>query len=108
GTFVNLATQRNGQRCSTAEGFLKPARSRRNLEVITGATVDRILFEGNRAVGVRYVDNGIAREIRVHGEVVLASGTIQTPALLMRSGVGPGQHLRDCGIDVVSAREQVG
>lgn len=108
GTFVNLATQRKGQRCSTAEAFLKPARNRRNLEVITGATVDRILFEGNRAVGVRFMRGGVARDIRVNGEVVLASGTVQTPALLMRSGVGPAAHLKERGIEVVAAREQVG
>lgn len=108
GAFINLATQRNGQRCSTAEGFLKPAMNRRNLQVITGATADRILFEGKRAVGVRFLRGGQSYDIKVNGEVILASGTIQTPALLMRSGVGPGAHLQDKGIDVIAAREQVG
>jgi choline dehydrogenase len=108
GTFVNYATQRNGKRCSAAEGFLKPALGRKNLEVITGAMVDRILFEGNRAVGVRFLYNGKPRDIRVNGEVVLSAGTIQTPPILMRSGVGPGAHLQEKGIEVVAAREQVG
>jgi choline dehydrogenase len=108
GTFVNLATQRGGRRSNTAEAFLKPARNRRNLEVIIGATVDKILFEGNRAVGVRFLRGGASHEIKVSGEVVLAGGTIQTPAMLLRSGVGPGAHLREHGIGVVSAREQVG
>ncbi|MDG2005547.1 MAG: GMC family oxidoreductase N-terminal domain-containing protein [Novosphingobium sp.] len=108
GTFVNHATQRNGKRCSAAEGFLKPAMSRPNLQVITGAMVDKILFESNRAVGVRFTYNGKSRDIRVNGEVILSSGTIQTPPLLMRSGVGPGAHLQERGIDVVAAREQVG
>ena len=108
GTFVNHATQRNGKRCSAAEGFLKPAMNRPNLQVITGATVDRILFEGSRAVGVRFLYNGKSRDIRVNGEVILSSGTVQTPALLMRSGVGPGAHLQERGIEVVAAREQVG
>ncbi len=108
GTFANFATQRDGKRCSAAEGFLKPALKRPNLKVITGATVDRILFDGNRACGVRYRLGGAAREIRVEGEVILSSGTIQTPALLMRSGVGPGSHLQERGIDVVAGREQVG
>ena len=108
GTFVNFATQRNGKRCSAAEGFLKPALRRPNLKVITGATVDRILFDGNRACGVRYLLGGATHEIRVLGEVVVSAGTIQSPALLMRSGVGPAAHLQERGIDVVAAREQVG
>ena len=108
GTFVNFATQRNGRRCSAAEGFLKPALKRPNLKVITGATVDRILFDGKRASGVRYLHDGHARDIRVTREVVVSAGTIQSPALLMRSGVGPGAHLQERGVDVVSAREQVG
>ena len=108
GTFVNLATQRGGKRCSTAEGFLKPALKRPNLKVITGATVDRILFEGKRACGVRFHDAGVVREIRVNREVVVSAGTIQTPAILMRSGVGPGSHLQEKGVELVAPREQVG
>ena len=108
GTFVNYATQRNGKRCSTAEGFLKPALKRPNLEVITGATVDRILFENNRACGVRFIHGGASHDIRVHGEVIVSAGTIQSPAILMRSGIGPGAHLRERDVDVVAAREQVG
>jgi choline dehydrogenase len=108
GTFANFATQRNGKRCSAAEGFLKPALKRPNLKVITGATVDRILFEGNRACGVRYIHDGQTREIRVNSEVIVSGGTIQTPAILMRSGVGPGAHLQERGVEVVAAREQVG
>lgn len=108
GTFINLATQRNGKRCSTAEGFLKPALHRKNLRVITGAMVDRLLFEGKRAIGVRFLCNGTPREIRVHGEVILSAGTIQTPPILMRSGVGPGAILQQHGIEVVAVREEVG
>ncbi len=108
GTFVNLATQRGGKRCSTAEGFLKPALKRPNLRVITGAAVDRILFDGKRACGVRFHHAGAVREIRVNREVVVSAGTIQTPAILMRSGVGPGSHLQEKGVALVAAREQVG
>lgn len=108
GVFINLATQRGGKRCSTHEGFLKPVLNRPNLKVVTGATVDRLLFEGKRACGVRYMLDGQMREIRVKGEVILSAGTIQTPAILMRSGVGPGAHLQERGIDVVAAREQIG
>ncbi len=108
GTFVNLATQRGGKRCSTAEGFLKPALKRPNLKVITGATVDRILFDGKRACGVRFHHAGVIREIRVNREVVVSAGTVQTPAILMRSGVGPGSHLQEKGVSLVAPREQVG
>ncbi|MCB2073769.1 MAG: GMC family oxidoreductase N-terminal domain-containing protein [Novosphingobium sp.] len=108
GTFVNFATQRGGNRCSTAEGFLKPALKRPNLEVITGATVDRILFEGTRARGVRFIHDGAVREIRVAREVIVSAGTMQSPGILMRSGVGPGAHLREHGIDVIAGREGVG
>jgi len=108
GAFINLATQRNGNRCSAAEGFLKPVRKRPNLEVITGATVDRILFDGNKASAVRYLRDGQVREIKVNAEVIVSGGTIQSPAILMRSGIGPGGHLQEQGIEVVADREQVG
>ncbi|MCB2061595.1 MAG: GMC family oxidoreductase N-terminal domain-containing protein [Novosphingobium sp.] len=108
GTFVNFATQRGGNRCSTAEGFLKPVLNRPNLKVITGATVDRILFEGTRARGVRFIHDGAEREIRVTREVIVCAGTMQSPGILMRSGVGPGSHLREHGIDVVADRDGVG
>lgn len=108
GAFINFATQRNGKRCSAAEGFLKPALKRRNLNVITGATVDRILFEGTRAVGVRYLCNGETHDIRVRREVIVSAGTLQTPGMLMRSGVGPGGHLKEHGIEVVADRQGVG
>jgi choline dehydrogenase len=108
GTFVNFATQRNGKRCSAAEGFLKSALKRPNLKVITGATVNRMMFDGNRACAVRYIHEGVSREIRVSREVVVSSGTIQSPALLMRSGIGPGSHLQEQGIEVVADRAQVG
>ena len=80
GAFVNFATQRHGRRCSAAEGFLKPAMRRPNLKVITGATVDRILFDGQRACGVRFVHDGAAREIRSEAEKVSEAAMVATLA----------------------------
>jgi choline dehydrogenase len=108
GAYINHATQVRGQRCSTARGYLDPVRKRRNLEVITGALVDRVLFEGQRAVAVRYRHNGVEREVRVRGEVILAGGTMQSPAMLMRSGIGPGEHLRSHAIEVLRDSPDVG
>jgi len=104
--FVHL-TQRNGERCSSARGNLGAAKGRANLEILTGATVDRILFEDNRAVGVRYLRDG-AHEVRARGEVVLAAGALQSPAVLMRSGVGPADGLARMGIDVQRDAGDVG
>jgi choline dehydrogenase len=108
GAFINFATQRMGKRCSTARAFLEPASRRPNLQVITGAVVDRVLFEGSRAVGVRYRCEGVEREIRVSGEVVLSAGAVQSPAILMRSGVGPGAELQGHGVEVLHDAGEVG
>jgi choline dehydrogenase len=82
--------------------------SRPNLKVITGAMVDRVLFDGHRVSGLRYRLNGSTHEIRVNGEVIVSSGTVQSPAILMRSGIGPGAHLQEHGIEVVAASGNVG
>ncbi|NRA30353.1 MAG: GMC family oxidoreductase N-terminal domain-containing protein, partial [Parvularculaceae bacterium] len=102
-------TQRGGQRCSAAKGYLTPeVKARANLEIITEARAQRILFEGTRAVGVEYTRKGILTECRVSGEVLLSAGAFASPQLLMVSGVGPGQHLQDHGVAVVADRSQVG
>lgn len=108
GAFINFATQRGGKRSSTAAAFLKPALKRPNLKIITGATVDKILFEGTRARGVRYIKDGVAHEIGVAREAIVSAGTLQTPGILMRSGVGPGSHLQEHGIGIVADRQGVG
>ena len=108
GVHVNFATQRSGWRASTAEAFLKPAMNRPNLRVVTGATVEKVLFEGMRAVGVRYVANGAVHEQRARGEVILSTGTMPSPLILMRSGIGPGAQLREHGIAVLADRAEVG
>jgi choline dehydrogenase-like flavoprotein len=93
-------TQRDGRRWSTADAFLHPARERENLEVIAHALSTRILFEGERAVGVEVLRDDEIVEIRAEREVILSAGAYQSPVLLMLSGIGPAEHLRSLGIDV--------
>ncbi|MFT3849336.1 MAG: choline dehydrogenase [Propionivibrio sp.] len=93
-------TQKDGRRCSTARGYLKPVRSRPNLTVVTDAHATRVLFERNRAVGVEYRQQGALRKVGARQEVILSAGAIQSPRLLMLSGVGDRQHLQATGIDL--------
>ena len=93
-------TQRNGRRCSTADAYLHPASDRPNLEVRTGVFVQRIVFEGDRAVGVEVVQNGVQETVRVEREVILSAGSYQSPVLLMLSGIGPEEELAPLGISV--------
>jgi choline dehydrogenase len=93
-------TQDNGERCSTAAGYLRPALERPNLTVLTGAQVTRVLIEDGRAVGVRYVRDGV-EEARTRGEVVLSAGAVKSPQLLLLSGIGPAGQLRELGIEPV-------
>ncbi len=102
------ATVYRGRRWSTATAFLRRARSRRNLAVITGALASRILWQGTQAVGVEYRRNGRTERAECDGEVILAGGTVNSPQLLQLSGVGPADHLRGLGIEVVADRPQVG
>ncbi len=93
-------TQRNGRRCSTADAYLHPASDRPNLEVRTGVFVQRLVFEGNRAVGVELVRDGVVETVRAEREVILSAGTFQSPVLLMVSGIGPPEELEPLGIAV--------
>jgi choline dehydrogenase-like flavoprotein len=97
-----------GRRQSTAQTFLKAARRRPNLRVITGALVQRVLFEGRRATGVRVRAGGADREFRTAGEVILCAGALMSPQILQRSGVGPGGLLQDVGVEVVADSPGVG
>ncbi|ABL69206.1 GMC family oxidoreductase [Paracoccus denitrificans] len=101
-------TARNGRRSSAAVAYLKPARKRRNLSVRTGARVLRVLVENGRATGVEYVAKGRTRTIRARREVILSAGGINTPKLLMLSGIGPADELRRHGIEVVHDLPGVG
>ena len=105
--YYQLFTRR-GLRCSTAVGYLRPARRRPNLAVRTGAQATRLVFEGGRAVGVEYRRDGALHVEKAAREVVLAAGAVQTPQLLQLSGVGPGELLRRFGIPVVADVPGVG
>ena len=100
-------TQRDGARCSTATAFLHPARERPNLQVRTGALVERIVIDGGRARGVQ-LRRGDTRERIDAGQVLLAAGAINSPQLLMLSGIGPADHLREHGIAVQLDQPDVG
>jgi choline dehydrogenase len=99
---------RLGRRVSAAHAFLRPARKRPNLTVVTGALATQVLFEGDRAVGVVTSQGDRTVEYRASREVVLSPGSLQTPWLLQRSGIGPAETLRSAGIDVRVDQANVG
>lgn len=101
-------TTRNGLRCSTAVAYLRPARRRANLRVLTDAHACGIVLDGRRAVGVRWRRGGVTQEARCTREVLLAAGAIQSPQLLQLSGIGPPALLQRHGIRVVAALDGVG
>ncbi|RDV24627.1 choline dehydrogenase [Alteromonas aestuariivivens] len=91
-------TQINGQRCSTAKGYLKPATGRNNLTVLTQVMAERVLFRERRAVGVQVRFKGKVRRLYARHEVILSGGAINSPQLLMLSGIGPKEALQEHGI----------
>ena len=101
-------TQRDGRRCSAAAAYLDPARNRENLEIVTGAHVAKVVMEGKRAVGVQYRSGSNEVTIKANREVLLAAGALQSPQILMLSGIGPGAHLQEHGIEVVHDAPGVG
>lgn len=101
-------TQKNGERWSTARGFLDPVRKRSNLKVETGALASRILLDGKRVVGVAYTLNGQPAEARCTREVLLCSGAVKSPHLLELSGIGNPDLLTSLGIPVQHALPGVG
>ncbi|HUC19835.1 MAG TPA: choline dehydrogenase [Acetobacteraceae bacterium] len=101
-------TTRNGRRCSTAVGYLRPAGKRANLRVMTNSLAERIRFEGNRAVGAEVTRGGETLFVRARREVILSSGAINSPQLLMLSGIGPAAHLAEHGIEIVADLPGVG
>jgi len=112
GVALSQVTQRRGRRWSAADAYLRPARRRRNLTVRTRARATRVLFERGRAVGVEYLGlAGGRRELataRAGREVIVAGGTVNSPHLLLCSGVGPAEVLRGVGVRVVHALPGVG
>jgi len=101
-------TIRQGRRVSAAAAFLHPVRTRRNLQVLTGVQVDRVLFDGRRAVGVAARREGESLSFRCRGEVILSAGAILTPKILQLSGIGPGAALQAAGVNVLVDAPDVG
>ncbi|KAG8222607.1 hypothetical protein J437_LFUL002600 [Ladona fulva] len=95
-------TLRDGLRCSCAKAFLRPAKDRENLHISMFSYVTKILFDGKRAIGVEFHKEGWDFKVAATREVILSAGAIQSPQLLMLSGIGPGKHLKDLGIPVLA------
>ncbi|MCV7076121.1 GMC family oxidoreductase [Mycobacterium szulgai] len=108
GFCETVVTQRRGARFSTADGYLKPAMQRKNLTVLTEATATRIVFDGPRAVGVEYRSKGQSSVAYAGREVILCGGAVNSPQLLMLSGIGDREHLTEHGIDTVYHAPEVG
>ncbi|MGB3442942.1 MAG: GMC family oxidoreductase N-terminal domain-containing protein [Actinophytocola sp.] len=108
GAGLYQVTCRNGRRWSTADAYLRPAMSRSNLTVRTHALVNRIVFDGTRATAVSYSRHGEELEVGASTEILLCGGAVGSPQLLMLSGVGPAEHLRELDIEVVANLPGVG
>lgn len=110
GAGLYQTTTRNGRRCSSAVGYLRPALLRPNLTVLSNAHVLRLVFRGRRAVGVEYAVKGddTTRLAEAGEEVILTAGAIGSPKLLMLSGIGPADHLRRHGIEIIQDLPGVG
>ena len=101
-------TIRNGRRQSSYDAFIAPVRSRPNLTIVTDAPVHQVTLEGRRATGIIYVKNTVRITARARREVVLAGGAVNSPQLLMLSGVGPAEHLHALGLPVALDAPGVG
>jgi choline dehydrogenase len=101
-------TVKNGLRCSAAVAYLNPAKNRSNLTIRTEALVHKVLFEGKRAVGVRFAADGALFEARAAGEVIISGGAVNTPQILQLSGIGPADLLARHGIEVLRDAPGVG
>jgi choline dehydrogenase len=101
-------TQREGRRCSASVAYLDPARSRPNLRIATNSLVGRVLIDRGRATAVEYRRNGKRHVAHCDGEILLCAGAVNSPQLLMLSGIGPADHLRERGIGVVADLAGVG
>jgi len=108
GTGLFQRTIKDNTRASTSRAFLHPARERKNLHIMTNAEATRIVFKGKRASGICFTRNGVMEEVSARREVIVSGGTINSPQLLMLSGVGPAEHLQSLGIPVVADLPGVG
>ena len=101
-------TQKDGKRCSAAAAYLTPARNRPNLDIWTDTRVTRILFTGRQATSVACLRAGTETHIRADREIIISGGAVNSPVLLMQSGIGPAQLLRENGVELVQPLEGVG
>ncbi|OBG31711.1 GMC family oxidoreductase [Mycobacterium sp. E3198] len=101
-------TQRRGARCSTADAYLRPALRRGNVSLLTGAMATRVMIERGRAVGIEFSQDGQRRVVAARREVVLCAGAVNTPQLLMLSGIGDRDQLSRHGIEVIHHSPEVG
>ena len=108
GAFTYQVTQKNGERCSAAKGYLTPNLARPNLKVLTRAVSSRIVIENRRAVGVAYTQGNEAGTMRARREVIVSSGAFGSPQLLLLSGIGPAAQLQRLGIMVTQDLPGVG
>jgi choline dehydrogenase len=108
GFSETVVTQRRGARWSMADAYLRPALRRKNLKLITEATATRVVFDGPRAVEVEFEKDGERRVVRARREVVLSAGAVNSPQLLMLSGIGDKQPVQRHGIELVHHSPEVG
>jgi choline dehydrogenase-like flavoprotein len=101
-------TSLNGRRCSAARAYLNEAKQRSNLTIFTGAHATRVLMDGRRATGVEYRRAGTIEQVHARSEVILSAGALQSPQLLLLSGIGSAETLRRFGIDVIHDLPGVG
>ncbi|MGA7921162.1 MAG: choline dehydrogenase [Candidatus Acidiferrales bacterium] len=108
GAGLHQLTQKNGARCSSVDAYLKPALARPNLTVLTGVHATRLAIENDRARGVIFLRNGATETAHAKAEVILAGGAINSPQLLLLSGIGPADDLKKLGIDALQDLPGVG
>ncbi|KAG5330501.1 DHGL dehydrogenase, partial [Acromyrmex heyeri] len=109
GFAIAQTTSRNGSRLSTARAFLRPARNRPNLHIMLNSTATKILFdENNRAVGVEFLHDGMMKHVSVAKEVIVSGGAVNSPQILLNSGIGPRDELNTVGVPVVRDLPGVG
>jgi choline dehydrogenase len=108
GVSPGQVTQKGGERWNAARAYVDPHRHQSNLKIVSHAHASQIVFEGKRAVGVKYSIDGIEHEVKAKKEVILSGGAFGSPQLLMLSGVGPALHLQDMGISLVHELPGVG
>jgi choline dehydrogenase len=100
GVTLTQVNMRRGRRSQASREYLRRVAPKKNITVRTGAMASRVVFEGTRAVGVEYRRGGVTKQVRARAEVILSTGSIGTPKLLMLSGIGPKQELADAGVDL--------